>query len=163
MLVFPSFQLEDLLGRVDQVHEPHWEVLDPFRGRMDALAVTTFPFVGNVRSANDIAADYYEQLSRYFDGPLIIAQAGYPSAPVDGEALVGTQQDQDAFLSRLLTDADSLGFALVSWVAARDPAVASSGFGVLLRDTGLRRSDGSNKLAWATWEQWARRPLAEPP
>ena len=160
MLVFPSFQLEDLLGRLDQVHEPHWEVLDWFEGRMDALAITTFPFAGNIQSARDLPADYYAQLTRHFDGPIIVAQAGYPSAPVDGEALVGTEQDQEAFLSRLLGDADAHEFALVSWVAALDPAIATSGLAALFRDTGLRRADGSNKIAWTTWEMWASRPLA---
>lgn len=159
MLVFPTFQLEDLLGRLDQVHEPHWEVLDFFRGRMDALAVTTFPFVGNIQSAQDLDQGYYAQLSRYFDGPILVAQAGFPSAPVEGEALIGTEQDQDAFLARLLADAETHGFELVSWVAPRDPAVAAEGFGALLKDTGLRRSDGSNKLAWTTWEKWAARPV----
>jgi hypothetical protein len=160
MLIFPTFQLEDLLGRLDQVHEPHWEVLDPFRGRMDALAITTFPFVANIQTARDIGPDYYSQLRRYFDGPIIIAQAGYASAPVDGRALIGTEEDQEAFLSRLLADAEEYGFALVSWIAPRDPAVAAVGFGSRLKDTGLRKADGSNKLAWTTWERWALRPFA---
>jgi hypothetical protein len=138
-------------------------VLDAFEGKIDALAVTTFPYVGNVRSAADIPADYYAQLTRYFDGPIIIAQAGYPSAPVEGEALIGTQQDQQAFVARLLEDADTNRVTLVSWVAARDPAVSLAGHGAALKDTGLRRSDGSNKMAWETWEQWARRPLADTP
>jgi hypothetical protein len=160
MLVFPTFQLEDLLGRLDQVHEPHWEVLDAFRGKMDALAVTTFPFVGNIRAARDIPPDYYAQLVRYFEGPVLIAQAGYPSAPVEGEALIGTEQDQAEFLGRLQADAEANSFGLVSWVAPRDPAVASEGSGWSLKDTGLRRADGANKAAWPTWERWALRPLA---
>lgn len=159
-LVFPTFQLEDLLGRLDQVHDPHWEVLDPFRGKMDALAVTTYPFAGNIRAATDIAPDYYDQLTRQFEGPIIVAPAGYPSAPVEGEALVGTEQDQATFLTRLLDDGERLGFELVSWVAARDPAAGAGGATAALKDAGLRRSDGANKAGWTTWEAWAVRPVA---
>lgn len=159
-MVFPTFQLEDLLGRLDQVHNPHWEVLDPFRDKMDALAVTTYPFAGNIRAATDIGPDYYDQLTRQFEGPIIVAPAGYPSAPVEGEALVGTEQDQNAFLQRLLEDAERLGFELISWIAPRDPAAGSGGVTASLKDTGLRRSDGANKAAWSTWEAWATRPVA---
>jgi hypothetical protein len=122
--------------------------------------VTTFPFVGNIQTARDIGPDYYAQLTRYFNGPIIIAQAGYASAPVDGRALIGTEEDQEAFLARLLADAEEHHFALVSWIAPRDPAVAAAGYGARLKDTGLRKGDGSNKLAWATWERWALRPFA---
>jgi hypothetical protein len=68
---------------------------------------------------------------------------------------VGTEEDQRAYLERLLSDAQANGIAAVVWTAALDPSFAAAP----LRSIGLRQADGSNKLAWETWETWARRPL----
>lgn len=157
--VFPTFQLEDLEGRFEHVHPPHWEVLDAFRGKMDALAISTYPFLGEWRSAGDIREDYYSQLKKRFDGEVLISEAGYASAPVEGHVNIGTEEDQQAYLARLLSDAETNGFSAVVWFAALDPAFATEGTAAVFRSIGLRRSDGSNKLAWGTWEEWSRRPL----
>lgn len=158
--VFPTFQLEDLEGTFGDVHPPRWELFERFRGRMDLLAISTYPFLGEAKSAADIRTDYYSQLKQHWDGEIIISETGYASAPVEGRVTVGTEADQQAYLDRLLREADNLQFSLVVWFAALDPAFASSGATAVFRDIGLRKSDGSNKLAWTTWEEWARRPLA---
>ncbi len=157
--VFPTFQLEDLLGTFEAVHPPHWELIDPFRGKMDALAISTYPFLAQVRTAADLRPDYYAQLKQHWSGEILIAEAGWASAPVEGQVNVGTEEDQQAFLVRLLNDASANGFSLVVWFAALDPAFAQSGAASVFKDIGLRHSDGANKLAWSTWEEWARRPI----
>lgn len=159
MKVFPTFQLEDLEGKFGEIHPPHWEVLDPFRGYMDALAISTYPYLGDLRSAADIRADYYSQLRTHWEGEIIISEAGYASAPVEGQVNIGAEEDQLAFLQRLLGDAEANGFSAVVWFAALDPAFATEGAAAVFKDIGLRKSDGSNKLAWGMWEEWARRPL----
>ncbi|MCX7617780.1 hypothetical protein [Tepidiforma sp.] len=158
--VFPTWQLEDLEGTFGQVHPPRWELLERFRGKMDVLAISTYPFLGEVRSVADIREDYYRQLRARWDGEILIAETGYPSAPVEGREAVGTEAEQRAYLQRLLTEAEQLGFTGVVWFAALDPAFATTGPAVAFRDIGLRRADGSNKQAWPLWEEWARRPLA---
>lgn len=158
--VFPTFQLEDLEGTFGDVHPPRWELIERFRGRMDLLAISTYPFLGEVKSAADIRQDYYSQLKQHWDGEIIISETGYASAPVEGRVTVGTESDQQAYLQRLLEEANALDFRLVVWFAALDPAFASSGATSVFKDIGLRKSDGSNKAAWTTWEEWARRPLA---
>jgi hypothetical protein len=159
--VFPTFQLEDLEGTLSTVHPPHWEVLDAFHGSMDALAVTTYPYLAGIQSAGAIAPNYYSQLKAHFKGEILIAETAYPSAPVEGETVVGTEEDQQAFLTRILGDAQKDGFSMVIWFAARDPSFASQGASAVFRDVGLQQSDGSNKRAWSTWEQWVRRPLRQ--
>lgn len=160
--VFPTFQLEDLEGSFGDVHPPRWELLEKFQGRMDLLAISTYPFLGEAKSAADIRPDYYSQLKDHWPGEIIISETGYASAPVEGRVTVGTEADQQAYLERLLNESNSLGFSLVVWFAALDPAFASSGATSVFKDIGLRKSDGSNKLAWSTWESWAARPLANP-
>lgn len=156
--VFPTFQLEDLEGTLDRAHPPQWEVLDAFAGRMDLLAISTYPYLSGIRAAGDIRVDYYSQLRERFAGEIVIAEAGYSSAPVAGQATVGTERDQEAFLARLLADAEANGFRLMVWVATFDLVYAREGDATILADVGLRASDGSNKLAWTIWEEWARRP-----
>jgi hypothetical protein len=157
--VFPTFQLEDLEGTFGLVHPPHWEVLDVFAGHMDALAISTYPFLAEVRSTADIQGDYYSQLKSHWSGEIFIAETAYASAPVDGQVNVGTEEDQQAYLQRILTAAEDNRFSMVIWFAALDPSFAGSGSSAAFKDIGLRHSDGSNKLAWGTWEAWARRPL----
>lgn len=157
--VFPTFQLEDLQGTFGEAHPPHWTVIDPFRGKMDALAISSYPFLSGIRSTADLRPDYYSQLKTYWDGEILISETGYPSAPVDGQVNIGTEEDQQAYLTRVLEEANKLGFSMAVWFAALDPAFASSGASSVFKDIGLRKSDGSNKLAWSTWEEWARRPL----
>jgi hypothetical protein len=157
--IFPTFQLEDLEGAFGNVHPPRWELIERFRGRMDVLAISTYPFLGDAKSAADIRPDYYSQLKQRWEGEIIISETGYPSAPVEGRVTVGTEADQQAYVQRLLEDTNSLGVSMVVWFAALDPAFASSGATAVFKDIGLRKSDGSNKLGWATWEEWARRPL----
>lgn len=157
--VFPTFQLEDLEGTFGTIHPPHWEVLDAFRGKMDALAISTYPFLAQVRTTSDIRPDYYSQLKKHFDGEIFISETGYASSPVDGQATVGTEEDQQAYVERLLSEAETNGLSMVVWYAALDPSFVASGSSSVFKDIGLRRSDGSNKLAWGTWEEWSRRPL----
>ena len=157
--VFPTFQLEDIEGTFDDLHSAHWEILDLYRGAMDLLAVSTYPFVTGLRVAGDLRPDYFAALKKRWDGEVLIAETAYPSSPIEGEAVVGTEEDQALYLNRLLDEAERSGISTVIWLAALDPAFATTGPSAVFRDTGLRKSDGANKLAWSTWEEWARRPL----
>ncbi len=159
--VFPTFQLEDLEGAFGNVHPPRWDLVERFAGRMDVLAISTYPFLGDARSASEVRPDYYSQLKERWEGEIIISETGYPSAPVEGRVTVGTEADQQAYLQRLLEETNALGIEMVVWFAALDPAFAGTGATAVFKDIGLRKSDGSNKAAWALWEEWARRPLGE--
>lgn len=162
-LVFPTFQLEDLEGNFGPAHPPRWDLLASFEGRIDALAVTTFPFLAKLPSARALRPDYYAQLRERFPGPIIIAAAGYTSVPVDGSSSPGTEEDQLGYVERLRDDSEKLGFELVTWLAAADPPVSPAGPSGSFRGIGLLRVDGSEKLAWAAWEAWSRRPLEAAP
>jgi len=157
--VFPTFQLEDLEGNFGRVHPPQWEMLDIFEGYMDVLAISTYPYRTDLRSASELRPDYYAQLRTRWDGEIIISETAHASAPVEGQISIGSEEDQQAFLERILQDAEEYDFSAVIWFAALDPSFATQGAALVFRDIGLRRSDGSNKLAWSTWEEWARRPL----
>ncbi len=157
--VFPTFQLDDLEGKLGDPHPAHWEVLRAFDGRMDVLAVTTYPYLAGLRSASELRTGFWAALVDQFDGEVIIAGTAASSAPVEGEASTGNEDEQDAYLGLALAEAVRAGITLVVWSVPFDPVYARSGSLLPFRDAGLRRSDGANKLAWTTWEAWALRPL----
>lgn len=157
--VFPTFQLEDLEGLLGDVHASEWEVLDDFQGRMDVLAVSSYPYLAEeFRSAGDIREQYYLQLGEHFAGEILLVDTAYASAPIAGERVAGTEADQDAFLQRLLQDVEAAGYSGVIWRAAFDPQYAGTGALAVFRSIGLRLGDGTNKQAWNTWETWSLRP-----
>ena len=161
--VFPTFQLEDLLGRLTQEHPPQWEAIDAFGGRIDALAISTYPYLSStIRLVREIPEDYYSQLRARFAGEILISEAGYASATIEGHSWVGSEREQEQFLRRLLADAEANRFSTVVWVAERDPTQSRQGGAAVLNDVGLRLSDGADKLAWAVWTEWALRPLPAP-
>jgi len=159
--VFPTFQMEDIEGSLGEVHPPRWEALADFTGRMDVLAVSTYPYLTDISTAGDILEHYYNQLTARFAGEVMIVDAAYPSAPLQGYPLVGTEEEQARFVERLLNDAEASGFSAVIWRAALDPSYAREGTLAAFRDIGLRKGDGTNKAAWGLWETWARRPYAD--
>jgi hypothetical protein len=161
--VFPTFQLEDLEGNLGQVHPPHWEAIDAFAGMIDVLAISTYPYLTDIRTAGDLRPAYYGQLRNRFDVEILIIDAAYPSRPLDGYRAIGTEEDQFNYVARLLAEAEEHGFSGVIWRAARDPSYAREGALSAFRDIGLRQGDGANKLAWGLWEEWARRPYVPVP
>ena len=161
--VFPTFQLEDLLGQLTQQHPPQWEAVEAFGRRLDVLAISTYPYLSSaIRLVREIPAGYYSQLRDRFAGEILVSEAGYASATIEGHSWVGSEREQEQFLRRLLEDAEANGFGAVVWVAERDPMQSRQGGAAVLNDVGLRFSDGADKIAWAVWEEWALRPLPAP-
>lgn len=159
--VFPTFQLEDLEGNLDAVHPPQWETIDAFGGNIDVLGISTYPYLTDLRAAADLRPQYYAQLRERYDGEIMVVDAAYPSAPLEGYRVVGTEEDQFEYVARLLDEAEQHGFSGVIWRAAHDPDFAAEGALTAFRDIGLRNGEGE-KLAWEEWEAWATRPYAPP-
>ena len=165
-LVFPTFQMEavqNLLSPPTQPARPEaptrWHLMLHFEPKVDILAVTTYPsFV--FAAPDDIPLDYYDQLRRYSDLPVAIAAMGYSSGPGRDGINEGTEEEQEAFLRRVLRDARHLRMAFVVWFASADPPFVQEPPLDLLQHIGLRRADGSAKPAWQVWTQEAARPLA---
>ena len=161
-LVFPTFQLEEMQGRLplDGPHDPQWALIDRFAARMDLLAVSSYP--GLVfADPSRLPDDYYAQLSKYTDRPIVIAETGYPSQLEGAARSQGNEERQSAFLRRVLSDAEELDMPLVVWFVGQDPTFTGGPAFDLVRHIGLLRQDGTEKPAWSVWSQTARRPLAE--
>lgn len=165
-LVFPTFQMEamqNLLLPPAQADRPgtptRWYLMLHFEPKMDILAVTTYPsFV--FAAPDDIPPDYYDQLRHYSDVPTGIAAMGYSSGPGRDGINEGTEEEQQAFLRRVLRDARQLNMVFAVWFASSDPPFVQEPPLDLLQYIGLRRADGSPKPAWQVWTREAARPIA---
>jgi hypothetical protein len=160
-LVFPTFQMEAMQNLLLPPGETptRWYLMLHFEPKMDILAVTTYPsFV--FAAPDEIPPDYYDQLRHYSDVPMAVAAMGYSSGPGRDGINEGTEEEQEAFLRRVLRDARHLNMVFVVWFASADPPFVQEPPLDLLQHIGLRRADGSPKPAWQVWEQEAGRPLA---
>jgi hypothetical protein len=161
--VFVTFQYEELLGVIpwQPPHAPRWELIDDFEGRLDLLAITTYPSFA-FAVARKIEPRYYTQIREHSDLPLAFASVGYSSAEGRDGMNSSTPAEQRRFLQRLLSDADALGVELLIWFAGRDLSFAATPPYDLLARIGLQEADGAPKEAWPAWEEAARRPYDPP-
>lgn len=162
--VFVTFQYEELLGVVPWLppHVARWELLEDFRGRLDLLALSSFPsFAYSV--ARKVPPDYYARAADRIEAPIAFLPAGFASTPGRDGVNSSTEAEQRRFLSRLLGDAEALSAELVVWYLGRDPRYEVARPADLLASTGLRDAWDAPKEAWAIWEEAARRPLSGAP
>jgi hypothetical protein len=160
-LVFPTFQLERMQGRLPDGEraDAQWSLLDRFEPRLDVLAVSSYP--GLVfEHPGEIPDSYYSRLSTYSDRPIAIAQTGYQSGPGRASQADDSELEQANFVMRMLDDTESLEMQFVVWFTAWDPPIAAEPPFDLLQHLGLLYTDGSEKVSWSVWMEAASRPLA---
>ncbi len=161
-LVFPTFQLEEMKGLlpVDADRKPQWHLIDRFEPRLDLLAVSSYP--GLVfGDPSLIPDDYYAELASQTTHPVAIAETGYSSGEDAGGMSGGSEQEQAAFLRRVLGDAEELEAPLLVWFVGQDPSFTGDAPMDVLQHIGLLRQDGTKKAAWSVWAAAAARPLEE--
>ena len=158
-LVTVTFQYEDLQGILptSDSHFADWQLLRAFDPKLDILTISTYPSFA-FSSAAAIPQNYYSQLRAFTDRPIAIAEMGYSSEAGASGVNSGTEADQDAFLKRVLADADDLDMPFVIWFAGWDPTFAKDSAYSVFQHIGLLRADNSQKPAWQVWAQAARRP-----
>ena len=162
-LVFPTFQFEELQGRLpfQDPLPPQWYLISRFEPRLDVLAISSYPDVV-FPEADGIPDSYYQQLLLYTNRPVAIAGMGYSSRATEEIDSVEAEQAQAAFLRRTLDNAQQLNMPFVVWFIGQDPSFTGEST-LDLAHSGLKRQDGTEKLAWRVWEQTSLRPLASEP
>ncbi len=159
-----TFQYEDLQGILpsEDKHANDWPLLKSFEPRLDVMAISTYPSFA-FETAAAIPDKYYSQLRAFIDRPIVIAEMGYSSAAGAQGINDGSEAEQAAFVKRVLLEAQTLRMPFIIWFAGWDPAYArDTPFGVF-QHIGLRREDDTEKPAWQTWADGARRPYEPPP
>jgi hypothetical protein len=156
-----TFQYEDLQGLLprDDPHFAEWQLLEAFGDRLDFVAISTYPSFA-FSSAAAIPENYYRKLRAFTDRPIAIAEMGYASTPGQEGLNSGTEEDQAAFLARILQDAGDLQMPFAVWFSIWDPSYARDTAFHAFQSIGLRRTDDSPKPAWQTWAEHVQRPYA---
>jgi hypothetical protein len=158
-LVFPTFQFEELQGRLpfQDPRPPQWHLISRFEPRLDVFAISSYPDVV-FPEADAIPDSYYQQLSLYTNRPVAIAGMGFTSRATGEITTNEAEQSQAAFLRRTLDNAQQLDMPFVVWFVGQDPSFTGES-ALDLGNSGLKRQDGSIKLAWSVWDQTATRPV----
>lgn len=162
-LVTVTFQYEDLQAELPTT-EPHftdWQLLALYEPLVDVTAISTYPSFAFGR-VDEIPADYYTQLGAFTEHPVVVADAGFSSGPLDLQAAVTTgEREQADFVIRLLRDAEAMRMPSVVWFAGWDPSYAAGTALSAYQYIGLLRTDGIEKPAWRDWMDVAQRPFGD--
>ena len=157
-MVFPTFQYEGMIGalRSGERAQVAWSLVNRFEPKIDALAVSSYPFL-LYRTPEEIPANYYQALRGRLDRPIIFASIGWP-ANAEGLDQIQAEAAQANFLRRALTDADMLRAAVVIWYLARDPTVNLGANFQPLSTVGLFAPDGRGRPGLQLWRLLVDRP-----
>lgn len=158
-----TLQYEDLQGLLprEDRHTQSWELVYAFDPKIDFTAISTYPSFA-FASADAIPANYYSQLRGFTDRPIVIAEMGYSSRPGVQGVNSGTEEDQAAFVRRILEEAEALPLSFAVWFAIWDPSYARATEYAAFESIGLFTADDNEKPAWSDWADVASRPH-EPP
>lgn len=158
-LVFPTFQFEELQGRLpfQDPLPPQWHLISRFEPRLDVLAISSYPDIV-FPDANEIPESYYAQLSLYTNRPIAIAGMGYSSRASEEISTAQAEEAQAAFLRRTLDNAQQLSMPFVVWFVSQDPSFTGES-ALDLGNSGLIHQDGSPKPSWLLWQTTSLRPL----
>lgn len=162
-LVFPTFQFEELQGRLPFQNPlpPQWNLISRFEPRLDVLAVSSYPDI-LYPEAGSIPDSYYQQLSLYSSRPVAISGMGYTSRARDDTTATEAEGAQAGFVRRTLDNAQQMGMPFVIWFVGQDPSFTGES-ALDLSNSGLVRQDGTQKPASEVWEETSRRPLEVAP
>lgn len=160
-LVFPIFQYEKTRGGVffsgDNQAQPEWELLDKFKGRMDLVAFTTYPFLLYATPA-DLPDDYYTEIARYRSQEIAFTEIGWPSAVLSempDSPFGGSPDEQSEFVRRFFSLTSDLLLEMALWSFPHD---IGPDFNAAFTSVSLRENNGAPKPALQVWQSYVGNP-----
>ncbi len=149
--VMNNFQLERMKGETDLTGESfasHWDVIDKFTGKIDAVSFTVYPFLHR-SLVGDIPDNYLSEIREHTDLPVLITETGWPTVDLIS-GVNGSDQDQVDYMLKLSGQANLIDVRVIIWVFPVDAEFGLAGgiFGSLsLHDNG-----GIPKPAYEYWK-----------
>jgi hypothetical protein len=136
----------------------------------DVLAASSYPYA-NDPDPGALRANHFGALADMAPGkPFAVAETAWPGEDVTAPypvVIPSSEEDQQAYVERLLSDADRLSALFVCWFFTRDyddfweAELRHSPDANLIRlwkDTGLYRGDGTPRPALESWRARLARP-----
>lgn len=153
-----TLQYEDLQGLLprEDSHFASWELVRAFQPELDFVGISTYPSFA-FATPERIPPNYYTQLRAFADGlPIAIAEMGYASETGQQGVNSGTEAEQQAFVERVLGEAEAVPLLFAVWLAIWDPTYARETAFAPFQHIGLLRDNGEEKPAWAPFAEAAR-------
>jgi hypothetical protein len=162
---FITFQADSFHGN-RSAHSAGIAQLLPYT---DFMAVSSYPF-GLTADPKLLPADHFSALADLApEKPFAVAETGWPAEDVTTPfpvTIPASEATQQAYVERLLVDADGLSAAFVMWFVSRDYDDLWESYlqfqpnAALLRlwkDNGLYTGDGQRRPALESWRGWLAR------
>lgn len=133
----------------------------------DYYAISFYPYLTRYLTT-PLPDSMWGNLFGLSDKPIAITETGYPAQPfsiANGTIpFDGTPEKQNAYISRLLQEANDRDFEFVINFVVRDydalyEWMDGGDLELLWRDTGLYDEDGNPRLALDTWRAWLAKPF----
>ena len=134
VIAFPSIQIDSLYGGSDcptgmtrdQCYDANYAKLAGLK--RDRFAISTYPYLQNdIKIVSNLPADWFTRAGDRGGERTVVAETGWISTNAVGSlngtcltALMATDDDQAAYLGRLLDDAQAHNMDLVTWWSNRD-------------------------------------------
>ncbi len=148
--VMNNFQLDRMKGETDltgQSFTPHWEIIDQFSGKIDAISFTVYPFL-HYSLVSDIPDDYLSEIREYTNLPVLITETGWPTVDLIS-GVNGSDQYQIDYMLKLASQANLIDAVAIIWVF---PVDAEFGIAGGIFDTlSLHDNNGEPKPAYEYW------------
>jgi hypothetical protein len=132
----------------------------------DFIAVSSYPY-GLTANPDVLPADHFSALADLAPAkPFAVAETGWPAEDVTAPfpvTISASEATQQAYVERLLADADDLSATFVMWFVSRDyddlwesylQYQPNAALLRLWRDNGLYTGDGYRRPALETWRGW---------
>jgi hypothetical protein len=160
---FVSMQVETAWGRLPDVG--HFVGIETDRADfpfIEALGLSSYPFLGKFSEPEDVPLDYYARLNGNGAIPTLVVEGGWSSASVTG--VTSSPERQARYIRRQMAIADSGRLAAVTQITFTDLDIASYNLPPesilpLFAHLGLVDIDLHPKPALAEWDRALARPL----
>ena len=118
-------------------------MIDLFKEKLDVVGFTTYPFMEYNKVA-EIPEDYYSEITKHTDKPVVFTEMGWPSSL---EYVESSEQAQVDFLLEFLEQTTSINMEFMIWSFLHDGTFEVEIFNTVA----LKKNDGEEKLVYEYW------------